>query len=287
MRKILILSFLSLILHNCINESSPNNAIMAPQLSRILTEYIESNPDDSLYLLIFSNQNNKQFFTLQRSDKYYNKDFVDGCFSMNGKIVIFWELNRTWKDSVLYISPDESNQFRLLEKYKTWDEVHMDYDRSYNPITYEIKRINNKNGIFNASMAFDSPAKSTNVINSKNLNRIINNYLKTCQDPDITIMRFNSLNGYDYVTLSWDYFIDKELFSGAFYRDGRLVIVYSAEKLINKDIINTNELLPIFNFSDYKFLHREYARYPESKYRFVSKDSLEEVEWDEENMMVI
>lgn len=285
MRNIVVLCII-VFLFSCKDERTQSSTFILPQLKEVLTEYIDNNPNDSLFQLIFAEQNNKQFVTIQRSDKYYSKYFVDGCFLVNGKLVIFWELNQTWKDSVLRVSQEDC-RYDLLHTFKTWEDVLSDYDRSYAPQTYEILVSGNSIKLVKARSAFNSPADDKNVINNPALNKVTNDYINDNNNPEITILRFNSIGKNDYVSLSRDYFIDRELFSGAFYRNGRLVVVYSMDKLIAKNIVDTLQLLPISNFSGYKFLHREYPRYPQRKFQIASDNSIEAVAWDNEYLMDI
>lgn len=108
MKKISTLLVISTILIACNNNN--NNCFMAisPKLDSILDEYIDKNPNNKIYYLIFENRCNKQFFTLQCSSDCYDSHFVDGCFMKKGKIIIFGE-NRDGSGEHFYKTKQKSS----------------------------------------------------------------------------------------------------------------------------------------------------------------------------------
>ena len=92
-------------------------------------------------------------------------------------------------------------------------------------------------------------------------------------------MRFSKLKGDYFVSIGQDDVYDPETFSGMFYRDERVVVVYSIVNIDNMDIIDKQLMLPIQAMCDIKAKKREYPRIPEEKYRIVSKDVIEYISY--------
>jgi hypothetical protein len=284
MKKIFILLVISTILIACYNN---NNCfiVISPELDSILDEYIDKNPDNKIYYLTFENRCNKQFFTLQCSSDCYDSNFVDGCFMKKGKIIVFWSVNKSWKDSLLHI-PQEELCFDSLAKYTDFAKTEMDYDAPYNALTYRIISVNEYRKATDSDWSYPESARDSNVICSSVLNDILNNYINTNNSPIITYLRFSNLNGTDFVSIGQDYVYDPEAFSGMFYRNERIVVVYSIDKLRNLDIIDKLSLLPIHTICDYKSHKRKYP-IGEKKYCIVSKNTIEPISSDNKLWMDI
>jgi hypothetical protein len=88
------------------------------------------------------------------------------------------------------------------------------------------------------------------------------------------------VNGDNFVSIGYDIVYNPETFSGMFYRNGRIVIVYSLDNIRNLDIIDRKSLLPIQTISDYRSIKRKFPRFPEKKYRIVSKGKMERITSD-------
>ena len=65
-----------------------------------------------------------------------------------------------------------------------------------------------------------------------------------------------------------------------FYRNGRIVVVYSLDDIRNLDIIDKKLLLPIQTINDYRPLKGEFPRFSEKKFRIVSKGKMERITSD-------
>ena len=284
MKKIFILLVISAILIACNNK---NNCFMAisPELDSILDEYIDKHPNNKLYYLIFENRCNKQFFTLQCSSDCYDSNFVDGCFMKKGKIIVFWSVNKSWKDSLIHI-PQEEFCFDSLAQYTDFAKTEMDYDGPYNAQTYRIISVSKYRKATDSDWSYLESARDSNVICSSVLNSILNNYINTNNSPVITYLRFSNLNGANFVSIGQDYAYDPEVFSGMFYRNERIVVVYSIDKLKNLDIIDKQSLLPTHTICDYKSLKRKYP-IGEKKYRIMSENSIEPISFDNKLWMDI
>ncbi len=202
-----------------------------------------------------------------------------------GRIIVFWSVNKSWKDSLLHI-PQEELCFDSLAKYTDFAKTEMDYDAPYNAQTYRIISASNYRKATNSDWSYLESARDSNVIYSSVLNNILNNYINTNNSPNITYLRFSNLNGVNFVSLGQDYTYDPETFSGMFYRNERIVVVYSIDKLKNLDIIDKQSLLPIHTIYDYKSLKRKYP-IGEKKYRIVSKNSVEPISFDNKLWMDI
>ena len=276
MRKIITIILLCIALIACNRNGSNSSAMMPPELDSILDEYIANNPKRNVFNIVFENRNHKQFFSLQSYPDLYDSNFVDGCFMKNGKIIIFWSINKSWKDSLLHI-PQEKLCFDSLEKYKDVNKVGVHFDGSPNHLTYRILSANKYRKAEESDWSYPESACDSNVISSAALNKIVNDIINTIDSPPITYLRFSSVNGDNFVSIGYDIVYNPEKFSGMFYRNGRIVVVYSLDNIRNLDIIDRKSLLPIQTISDYRSMKRKFPRFPEKKYRIVSKGKMERI----------
>lgn len=286
MKKIFILFVTSIILIAC-NIRKDNNSYMSISsgLDSILDEYIAKYPNNKIYCLIFENQYGKQFFTLQCSSDCYDSNFMDGCFMKKGKIIVFWSINKSWKDSLLQIPPEELC-YDSLTTFTDLSNTQMDYDAPYNSQTYRILSTSQYREATISDWSYPEPACDNNVICSSALNDIVNDYINTNNSPHIVYLRFNNLNGANFISVGQDYVYDPKIFSGMFYRNERIVVVYSIDKIKNLDIIDKRSLLPIQTIGDYKSLKRKYP-IGEKKYRILSRESIVLIPFNNKNWMDI
>lgn len=279
MNKLPIVLLLCIVLMACDRRTNGSFTIMPSELDSILDRYIADNPNNKIYYLVFENRCNKQFFTLQSSSDCYDSRFMDGCFMKGGKIIVYWSVNKSWKDSLLHIQ--EGDQCRdSLTQYTDFAKTDMDYDAPYNPQTYRILSVSQYRKAEESDWAYPKPACDSNVINSSALNAIVNDYINTNDSPNIVYLRFSNLNGENFVSLGYDYVYDSESFSGMFYRDERVIVVYAIENLKDLEMIDKQSMLPIQAISDYKSQRRKFPRIPEKKYRIVSKEKVELISYD-------
>ena len=124
-------------------------------------------------------------------------------------------------------------------------------------------------------------ASDSNIIRSSVLNKIVNDYINTNDSPNIVYLRFSNLDGNNYVSIGYDYVYDPESFSGMFYRNKRIVVIYAIDKIKNLNIIDKQAMLPIETISDYKSYKRKFPQFPETKYRIKSKDVIESISLDD------
>ena len=271
---------------SCNQKGNGSFATMPPELDSILDKYIAENPKRNVFNMLFYNFNNKQFFTLQSSSDYFDSNYVDGCFMKNGKIIIFWSVNKSWKDSLLHI-PQEELCFDSLANYSDFNKVLVDYDVPENSLTYRILSKNKFRKAEKSDWSYPEPACDSNVICSSALNKIVNDFINTNDSPIITYLRFNNVNGDNFVSIGYDFVYNPETFSGMFYRNGRIVVIYSIDKTKNLSIIDKQSILPIQQINDYRPLKREFPRFSEKKYRIVSKESIKPITSDNELWMDI
>lgn len=176
-------------------------------------------------------------------------------------------------DSLINIPP--SNQcYDSLKKFNDWNESELMYsDKNVYAESYRILGSNNYRIANKSDYALSDTAHSSNVIKSKAINRILNDYLNSYY-PHIAYLRFDTLYGRDYMWISNDFVYDKEAFSGMFYRDGRIVVLYDLNRLKTQDLVDKTQLLPITELKDYKAVKRKYARFQEYRYIVASKEKI-------------
>lgn len=271
-----ILSIIILItLASCHFDNLHNDNYIQPKLDSLITEFIEKHPKDSIYSLFFYQNNNKQFFNIQCSDTHYDSRFVDACFVKNGKIITLCSINNSLMDSLINIPP--SNQcFDLLKKYNNSNEEDrepMCCDIDGHMTSYRILKLNVYRKTKDSDFICTDSVRSCNVLKSQAINRVLNDYLNLCW-TDIAYLRFDMQNGTDYMIIGDDYVYDKETFSGMFYRDGRIVVIYDLNKLTNQELIDRSQLLPVTELKYYKAIHRKKAKFYERKYEILSKEKI-------------
>ena len=279
MKTLISVFFICVVMISCNQKGNGSFATMPPELDSILDKYIAENPKRKVFDIIFENRNHKQFFTLESYPDFYDGNFVDGCFMKNGKIIIFWSVNKSWKDSLLHI-PQEELCFDSLEKYEDVNKGDVQFCGSPNSLTYRILSVNKYKKADESDWSYPESACDSNVINSTALNKVVNDVINTIDSPPITYLRFSNVNGDNFVSIGYDIVYNPETFSGMFYRNGRIVVVYSLDNIRNLDIIDKESLLPIQTISDYRALKRKFPRFSEKKYRIVSKEKMERITCD-------
>lgn len=286
MKKIVIIFITCILLIACNQKNDGSFSMYSSELDSILDEYIATNPKNNIYYLIFENRNNKQFFTIQSSTSCYDSNYMDGCFMRKGKIIVFWSVNQSWKDSLLHI-PQNAQCYDSLAKFTDIANNLMFYDAPYNPQTYRILSANQYRIATEADWAYPKPACDSNVIQSSTLNEIVNDYINSNNSPNIVYLRFSNFNGDEYVSIGYDFVYNPETISGMFYRNERIVVLYSIDKIKNIDIVDKQAMLAPKTINDYKAQKREFPRFPENKYRIVSKEIIEPISSDDKIWMDI
>ena len=176
--------------------------------------------------------------------------------------------------------PQEDLCFDSLANYSDVNKGGVHFDGSPNHLTYRILSVNKYKRAEESDWSYPEPACDNNVISSKALNKIVNVFINTNDSPTITYLRFSNVNGDNFVSIGYDIVFNPETFSGMFYRNERIIVVYSIDNIRNLDIIDENSLLPIQRISDYRPMKRKFPRFPEKKYRIVSKEKMERITSD-------
>ena len=269
----IILVFNLITLASCHFDNLHNDNYIQPELDSVITEFIKKHPEDSIYTLSFYKFNNKHFFDIYCSGIYYDSNFVDVCFYKNNKIIVAWSINNSLMDSLINI-PSSNQCYDSLKKFNDWNESELMYsDKNVYAESYRILGSNNYRIANKSDYALSDTAHSSNVIKSKAINRILNDYLNSYY-PHIAYLRFDTLYGRDYMWISNDFVYDKEAFSGMFYRDGRIVVLYDLNRLKTQDLVDKTQLLSITELKDYKAVKRKYARFQEYRYIIASKEKI-------------
>ena len=284
MKKLIYILILCIILIACNNNCSFTT--IPPELDSIIERYIANYPNNEIYDLIFESRNGKQFFTLQCSSSCYNSDYLDGCFMREGKIIVYWAVNNSWKDSLLHIQEEEQCHDSLA-KYTDLAKNDFFYDAPYNPLTYRILSVSQYREADESDWAYPKPACDSNVIRSSALNTIVNDYINTNDSPTIVYIRFSKVNGDTFVSIGHDYEYCQEAFSGMFYRDERIVVIYDIGNINDMDIIDKQAMLPIREIDAYKTKKRKNPLSTEEKYKIISNEVLEPISYYNSNWFKI
>lgn len=283
--KSLLINLISIIIVcSCIN-CGKTNIFIEPELDSVLTKFIQEYPDDSIYTLTFYNYNNKQFLNIQCSDIYYDGNFIDGCFEKNGKIIIYCSINKSWQDSLINI-PASLQCKDSLAKYCDWNTINIYYDR---PLAIKQFRIISKKEFKTASQEdFKSriSVRDKNVITHEGINQVLNNYLNE-NDYFITYVRFNEIDGKKYIAIGQDNSYNRKHFSGMFYRNGRIIVLYDLIKIKNQELVKESQLHTISEISDYKELSRKVPLHSEKKYEIISRGIVRKADYDNKHYMDI
>lgn len=272
MKKIFYIILYTLLIYFSTGCRKLNNYIQ-PGLDSIITEYIKTNPYDSIYQVCFYKFCNKQFFSIRCSGTEYDSRFNDICFEKNNKIIVAYSINASLMDSLINI-PLAKQCCDALKKYVDWnDDALRDYDKDDHLQTYRILNANQYRLANESDYFVTDSVHSCNVITNGAINRVLNQYLNN-SNMDLTYIRFDSRKGETYLTIGQDYVYSKNAFSGAFYRDGRIIIIYDLDKLENKKIIDRTQLLPVTELKEYREVVRKRAIFPEMKFIINSDGEL-------------
>lgn len=127
----------------------------------------------------------------------------------------------------------------------------------------------------------NSGSNVDNVILSKALNKELSQLIKENKaegiNDNVYIVYFESDKNNSYVTISSNYFYQKELINGYYFKDSSLVVFYFLDKLRIKNIINKTNLKAFKDsIPNYSYLppdNKQYQTYPK-QYKIINPDSL-------------
>lgn len=256
----------------CCCEQKYNGLRISDGLETVLSDYIERYDTDSIIRVEFYKIKD-HVNMLVFHEPYYDKNYVDGCFKKQGKLIVYHCDYEGLADSL--IMPYNSINKDLLKKYKFW--TLSDYDGNRDLCEYHIlskdKIIKNskKNIIYNNSIT------NTDGIYSPAINKILNEKLNS-NGSLVTSLHFASVKGKDYVCINSGRFYDYKNLYGCIIRDERMITLHSVDKISYKNIIDTSLIkkdLPIL--AKYKKIPKDdralYLMFGDC-YRILSTDSL-------------
>lgn len=226
-------------------------------LDSVISNYITDHLNSNIYAIMFYHVANKQYVEISSSYDYYNKDFVDGCFMKNGKIIVYCSFNNGFADSLMYI-PKSVQCMDSLKSYRT--------SIGCRDVDFKTKfyRIINKSQIVAVKpeeIKYESVASDTNVIKRRDLNDIVNNYINEI-NPLLTYIRFKHIKNKRYFSIGSDNVYERKGLVGVFFRNGRLVVLYSDNGHIDDDIAEKSELGDMGLLDGYRVLPREFPLDP-------------------------
>lgn len=261
-----------LVVSGCDKKKTPK-IFIEESLDSLLSNFIKDNPNDHIYSILFYNKNEKQFMEITSFGRLYYSRLVDKVFYKDGKLICYYSINRSWADSLLNI-PASLLCTDSLKKYDDLSTGLIDYEGPLNTRTY---RIFSKGKILPAKeddFVCKVIASDTNVIKNEQINNILNSFINE-HNPIITYIRFKHIKNKRYMCLGNDISYDKKGFIGMFYRNGRIVVLYSDINMADNDIVETKLLKSIKELSDYHIVHNEIPVYFQEEYCLKGDDLTE------------
>ena len=254
MKKILFVCLVMLQLA-CNGYKNEDSFFINESLDSILSDYIKEKKTNKIFYLFFCRSLDRIFVTIQCSGKCYNSDYIDGVFSKNGKLICYYSINKTLADSYIHI-PYKLQCVDSLKKYTNVKKELVNNDVSPAPRTYIL--FNKHDFVLAKASDFVSKTKAhdTTVVKNKQINQILNNFINE-NEPIITYIRFKHIKKNLYVCVGNDLTYEKKDFVGMFYRNKRVVVVYSDRKRADSNIIENGKLHGLEEMSEYRMMHRE------------------------------
>lgn len=240
----------------CNEYKNKDSFFINESLDAILSNYIRENNEQKIFYLFFFRKFDRTFVTIQRSGKYYNSDYTDGVFYKNNKFICYYSINKALADSYIHI-PYKLQCIDSLKKYTNVKRVLVNNDASPAPRTYILT---NKHDFILAKasdLMCKTKAHDTNIIKDKQINTILNHFINE-NEPIITYIRFKHIRKNLYMCIGNDLTYERKDFVGMFYRDKRVVVVYSDRKRADCDIIENSKLYGLKDMSEYRMMHRDF-----------------------------
>ena len=133
-------------------------------------------------------------------------------------------------------------------------------------------------------------ANDTNAINSKKLNKIINDYINNNYST-LYVIRFNKIDDDYYVSINGAFAYDKDETKAFFFRNGHLIVIYNVEMIPENDLIVKKEIIEYNNNIDnYRgaILYPDFKNLPPpQKYKFISRNCIRRVALSNKKWMLI
>lgn len=276
--------FFLLLLVSC-NPSHGEKDFMCPALDSLLTKYMNCYKYDSIFHLSFVKINGKKIIMIKRGH-CYSKYFVDGYFFKDKKLITYCQLNTSIDTGILNVNQTLKFKDTIYHYSECKDFLINDYN-SY-PEFYTITSPLNIIPIKESSISANRPlAVSKKTIKNEALNLALNNYINQHQSI-LYYIRFNSIKNIDYASIGISDCYDERYIKGFFFRDGYLVLLYSTEKLINRRIINWQQIYPFpkYNLPFYRKVPLDMTFSPQEKYKITSLKSIEKIPITETNYYI-
>lgn len=254
------------------NKHEYNDIEIAEQLDKVLTGYIDKYGTDSVIRVSFSKAEN-HIDMLIYHEPFYDKNYVDGCFEKQGKLIVYHSDYEGLVDSL--ITPYYSKNKDLLDKYKKWVLADADINRDFQEycILAKDKIVQDPD----IKHVYSQKVISEDGVLSPAVNRLINERLNS-NGCLVTSVYFSSKDNEDYLYINSGRLVDYKNLYGCIERGNRIVTFHSVEKLRNKNIVDTiyiKKCLPML--SPYKFIPEDdISIYMElaNCYKIVSSDSV-------------
>lgn len=267
-----------------------DGTMLSNGLDAVLTDYIEKNNKDSVISILFYKSENLVLMDLSHGNDYiYRKYYIDGEFMKQRKHVVYYTLNKNLADSL--IIPYCYNDTIVKNKIIAWN---ID-----NSICKEIKensmfthyKILSKDKIVEISendLKTNRRSENYNAIRNPAICKLIKDTL-TSNDCTFVSLHFSSFDGMDFfrIKLSNTYDNTEEL-NGCLIYHNHVILLYSLDKLLNKNIIDRNKLSSKKRIlSCYRETPKEdlyYFHFAQSRYKVVSNDSIKQMNTEEDSV---
>lgn len=275
-RNVIIWGIMIIVISSCSHDSVRyGDVTISSSLDSVLTSYIEQNKNEKIVGLSFLRICDISFFQIEGLGEYYIKNNIDGYFIKDGRLIVYNILYKNVSDSII-----EQKHFdnELLKDYKDIETHPADVDHDAPFIQYMIET-RNKFTRCSISEVVASKKKKNECIQSIALDSLVNEFTYS-GTAVITKLRFNHIDGKDFVCISNDTSYEDDNIDGCFYYNGSLVVVYSYNSVSIKNLIEFPQIECKKILCNYKKKQYGNISSPEIKYEIISSDSIVELPWD-------
>lgn len=231
-----------------------NKQPVCEELNIILDNYINSH-DYMIYSISMLNIDDVDILTIDGAYAY-DKDFTDGYFFKNGKLVVYCNLDRLNRKNIIY----QNNTYLFKDTIPGYPEIsNVSANFETDPQEFRIVSPKLMEPIAQTSDSCykHKDAVENNVINDINLSKALNRYINT-YSAHLYEINFKKKEDGIYAYICGVFSYDENMMDGYFFRNTHLVVLYNTNLINDFKLIDYGNLL--HNISDLD-------KYRNAKYR--------------------
>lgn len=219
----------------CFTTNSP----VCNELQDIISDYMNRN-DYKIYSLSMLKIDGVDHLTIE-GQYAYDKDYTDGFFYTQGKLVVYCFLDKVVRPDIIY----QKNTCIFRDTIMGYPEKS-NLSANFEPNPQEYCVIS-PDSIVHSFQVPDScyhhiDAVDNNVIRDNRLNDFLNNYINT-YSAHLYEIYLKKTDASIYAYVSGTFSFDNQLFDGFFFRNGHLVVIYNADLVKDANVFDHEQML--------------------------------------------